>query len=277
MRQAVPLVPPRRARQPGALDTAPAARDTYGVGLFDRLLGRRLKPAATDALLVRGTMLLRVVGESYRQDALRAVARIATDATPYLDELDDYALEIAETEPRRWFRAALVREPDNPVDAGAVAVHASGIGLVGYLSREDAARYRRCFESAAKSGHPALACAAMLTGGESAKRSHGVVLTFSAPGHILRDLVGEEDDDARRDSVERRRGEQGERERSVYEAALAGDTWREIAEAHGYETPSGAYTAARRYAERHGIPPPPGRGRGRRPGQGRDRHVHSGH
>jgi hypothetical protein len=232
------------------------------MGLLARLFGRRERPS-TDALMVRGVMLLPVVGESYRQDALRAVARIGTDATPFLEELDDYAREAAETEGRRWFRAALVREPNNPKDPQAVAVHASGIGCVGYLTREDAARYEQVFASAAKRGFTALACPAMLTGGD-AGRSYGVVLAFSAPGYILQDLTADEREARQAETASRRRTKD-ERDRAVYEAALAGASWKTIAAEHGYETPSGAYAAAKRYAEHHDLPPPAPRQAKRRP------------
>jgi hypothetical protein len=128
-----------------------------------------------------------VVGESYRQDTLRRVAGVATDATPYLDDLDSGALDIAETEDRSWFRAALIREPTNPVDPQAIAVHASGVGLVGYLSREDARRYGDVVKAAEEQGFAALSCPAMLSGGEAGK-SFGVVLAISSPGDILDDL-----------------------------------------------------------------------------------------
>ena len=39
--------------------------------------------------------LLGIVGESHRQDALRALSRHTTDASPYRDELVDYAAEVA--------------------------------------------------------------------------------------------------------------------------------------------------------------------------------------
>jgi hypothetical protein len=99
----------------------------------------------------------------------------------------------------------------------------------------------------------------MLTGGEGVK-SYGVVLAIASPGHILGDLHGNERETER---VERRQAKD-ERERAIYEAALTGETWDTIAKAHGYETASGAMTAARRYAERHGLEVP-ARQRGRRP------------
>jgi hypothetical protein len=132
--------------------------------------------------------LLGIVGESYRQDQLHALASRTTDATAFRNDLVDYAAEVAETEPdRRWFLALLVREPDNPEDSGAVAVHAAGGGKLGYLKREVARRYAQVFKSLEKRGYDAAACPAMLNGGGD--KSYGVVLAISAPGCILRDLT----------------------------------------------------------------------------------------
>ena len=161
------------------------------MGMLDRLTGQLRRTSTTNVLSVRGSMLLTVVGESYRQDTLRAVARVATDATPFLEQLDEDAFEPGRSDDRRWFRAALLREPANPQDPNTVAIHATGVGLVGYLSREDAARYQPVFLSAEERGFGALACPAILTGGEG-WRDFGVVLAFSAPGSILRRLSSAE-------------------------------------------------------------------------------------
>lgn len=131
--------------------------------------------------------MLAVVGESYRQDTLQRVAGIATDAKPYLDDLADRPLEVAQTERRRWFRAALIREPTNPVDPQAIAVHASGVGHVAYLSRDDARRFGDVLEAAERRGFAALSCPAMLSGGDHGK-SFGVVLAISDPDDIMDDL-----------------------------------------------------------------------------------------
>jgi hypothetical protein len=163
------------------------------VGFLDRMLGRTPKPSAArklDAAIVHAGGLLSVVGESHRQDELRALSKRTTDASPYREELVEYAAEVAESEPdRRWFRAVLVREPDNPHDPEAIAVHAQGGGLLGYLSREDARRYAQVFRSLEKRGFEAAACPAMLMGGGA--KSYGVVLAISAPGYVLNDLTAE--------------------------------------------------------------------------------------
>ena len=49
--------------------------------------------------------------------------------------INDYGVELAGA------KAALVPEPDNPFDADAVAVWVDGRHQVGYLARDNAARY----------------------------------------------------------------------------------------------------------------------------------------
>src|SRR5438093_980632 len=73
-----------------------------------RLLGRRLTSRKADAIGVHAGDLLEVVGESYRQGALRRVAELATDSSPYLDDLTGRARKIAEGEPPR---ASSARSP----------------------------------------------------------------------------------------------------------------------------------------------------------------------
>jgi HIRAN domain-containing protein len=164
------------------------------VGFLDRVLGRTPAPGSVrklDAAIVHAGGLLGVVGESHRQDALSAISRQTTDAGPYRNELVDFAAEVADDEPeRRWFRAVLVREPDNPHDAEAIAVHAQGGGLLGYLKREDARRYAQVFQSLEKRGFEAAACPAMLMGG--GEKSYGVVLAISAPEYVLNALTADE-------------------------------------------------------------------------------------
>ena len=223
------------------------------MGFLDGLLGRAPKPAEApvrklNACVVHAGGLLGIVGESYRQDELRELSRRTTDASEFREDLVDYAAEVADNEPdRRWFLAVLVREPDNPKDQNAIAVHAQGGGKLGYLTRENARRYAQVFDSLDKRGYSAAACPAMLTGGGD--ESYGVVLAISAPGYVLRDLTADEREAARESTVRQK----GARGRAIYEAALAGETWEAIAQAHGYETASGAWTAARRYAEQNDL------------------------
>jgi hypothetical protein len=145
-----------------------------------------------NACVVHAGGLLRVVGESYRQDALRELAARTTEASAFRDDLVDYAAEIAASEPnRRWFRAVLVREAENEQDPKAIAVYAESGRRLGYLSREDARAYGQVFESLDKRGYNAAACPAMLNGGGGGK-NYGVVLAISAPGYVLNDLTAEE-------------------------------------------------------------------------------------
>jgi hypothetical protein len=87
----------------------------------------------------------------------------------------------------RWFRAALLREPDNPYDKNAIAVHGTGVGLIGYLDRQTALDYAPVFEELARQGYSVGACPAVLTGGGEGK-SWGVVLCLSAPDAVIGDL-----------------------------------------------------------------------------------------
>jgi len=242
------------------------------VGFLDRALGRtpehdpapepdQARTFTLDACVVHAGGLLGIVGESYRQDELRVLAERTADVSEFREELVDYAAEVADREPdRRWFRAVLVREPDNPKDSNAIAVYAQAGGKVGYLAREDARHYEQVFESLEKRGYGAAACPAMLMGG-GAGESYGVVLAISAPGYVLHDLTAEEREAVR----ESKAREKDARDCAVYEAGLAGETWETVAEAHGYKTAGGARAAAHRYAERNGLEMPAHRRGPRRP------------
>ena len=86
--------------------------DPTGVGLLRRILGRDSEDSpdvrSLNACVVHAGGLLGVVGESYRQDALREVATHTTDASAFSDDVVDYAAEVAAKEPhRRWFMAVL--------------------------------------------------------------------------------------------------------------------------------------------------------------------------
>ena len=78
-------------------------------------------------LVLEGDELVRVVGTSHYQDALRALTARA-----------------GEEEVRREAIAEFVPEPDNPHDPNAIAVHVDG-RLVGYLARAENARWRDVF------------------------------------------------------------------------------------------------------------------------------------
>jgi hypothetical protein len=146
-----------------------------------------------DALTLHAGGTVSVVGESHRQDALARVALAATGPEPYLDELKGRARSLARRE-GRWFRAALLREPGNACDENAIAVHTTGVGLVGYLDRQTALDYAPVFEELARQGYSVGACPAVLTGGGNGK-SWGVVLCMSSPDAVLGDLRAPPHDD----------------------------------------------------------------------------------
>jgi hypothetical protein len=144
--------------------------DPTCMGFLKRLReGSGKRPQTTSALTLHAAGRVSVVGESRRQDALERVARDATGPEPYLEELKGRAKSQARANDRRWFRAALLREPENPYDENAIAVHATGVGLVGYLDRQTALDYAPVFEELARQGYSVGACPAFLTGGGEGK------------------------------------------------------------------------------------------------------------
>lgn len=158
------------------------------MGFLDRLRKPKQESRTMTALTLHAGGTLAIVGESYRQDVLAKVAAQATDASPYMQDLKGKARGIAQKEAdRKWFRAALFREHGNPHDPNAIAVHAAGYGLVGYLDRETALDYAPVFEELQRRGVKVGSCPAMLTGG-GADKSWGVVLCVSSPEAVLSDL-----------------------------------------------------------------------------------------
>jgi len=160
------------------------------MGFLDRLRGRQSPRSYTgNAITLHAGQLLEVVGESHRQDALGQVAARCTDGVPYLADLSGRARKIAEGEPgRRWFRAVLICEPNNVGDRKAIAVYADGVGLIGYLNRDDAIDYQPVFVALRARGVAAGSVPAMLIGGEPGKPSYGVLLCLSSPTRIVQDL-----------------------------------------------------------------------------------------
>lgn len=106
-----------------------------------------------------------VVGESHYQDALR----------------DTWAAH----RPERNFTAQLVAEPTNTYDPNAVYVAFAGQKL-GYLPREDAAKYQQLILQIEATNHAAV-CDAKLIGGEGAQ-SWGVVLDLLPPTVAAKEL-----------------------------------------------------------------------------------------
>lgn len=113
---------------------------------------------------IEGDDLVRVVGVSHYQDALRELAGIESGA-----------------EVRHACEAALVAEPDNPHDPNAVAVHIEG-RPVGYLAREEAVRWQPIVQVVADHGS-AAAVDAMIAGrgSESGTPNLGVFLKLPTP------------------------------------------------------------------------------------------------
>jgi hypothetical protein len=128
--------------------------------------------------------LVDVVGESYRQDVLRALHTTGSGA--YLSEVGGRARRVAEDQfDGRWFRAVLRPEPANEHDPNAIAVDAESGGQVGYLSRANALAYQPVF---AELGIGRASCPAYLIGEDKPEQSLGVMLCLSPPDEILEQL-----------------------------------------------------------------------------------------
>ena len=129
--------------------------------MLKRLFGNSApKEIAISALdLSSGDFHLSVVGESHYQDELR---RIAAGRTKKRERVE--------------FRVVLIPELDNKYDPQAVAIHADQGGIIGYLSREEAAEYQPAIIAMKKTKSRYPACRAVLIGGYEGKPSIGVVL-----------------------------------------------------------------------------------------------------
>lgn len=112
-----------------------------------------------------GTFAVDVVGELRRQDVLAGVA----------ERLGRHGRAVT-------VDALLIPEESNPHDANAVRVEIEG-ALVGYLSRDNARRYRADLAAAGSAGAK-VRCKARIVGGfetESGERAHfGVRLDLPA-------------------------------------------------------------------------------------------------
>lgn len=100
-----------------------------------------------------GTYTLNVVGESYRQDAIRRC--------------------------REGHRVVLKREPENPHDANAVAVLRENGEQIGYLSRDNAEWVAEVMDK----GKQVEAKIKRITGGTRDKPSRGVVIEVDTAPH----------------------------------------------------------------------------------------------
>lgn len=159
------------------------------MGLLSRLIGRPQSRTAA-AMTVHAGALLPVVGESHRQDVLRRLSERTTLSTEFLEDLSGRARKLAdEKADGRWFRAALIREPSNEWDSNAIGVWADGVGMVGYLERDDAIDYQPIFDALERHGCNVASCPAFLIGGEPGKPSYGVMLCLSSPELICSELA----------------------------------------------------------------------------------------
>ena len=113
---------------------------------------------APEAVTLPGTEVVRVVGEASFQDTLLGL----TGGRRHYGGV------------RMAVVAHLVPEPDNPADTQAIAVHIAG-RTVGYLGREDAARYGPWVRTARARWGEATASATVVGGWE---REHGEVGFF---------------------------------------------------------------------------------------------------
>jgi hypothetical protein len=159
-------------------------------GFLGRLFGGKPQSQTAAAMTVHAGALVAVVGESHRQDVLRRLAQRTTGSAEFLDELHGRARKVGdEKHDGRWFRAALIREPSNEWDSNAIGVWADGVGLVGYLDRDDAIDYQIIFEALNRHGCAVASCPAFLIGGEPHKPSYGVMLCLSSPELICSELA----------------------------------------------------------------------------------------
>jgi hypothetical protein len=135
--------------------------------LFNRVTPSRVR---VDALLVEPDgNRVEAVGESHYLDAL-----VAITGRRHREQVRHPAV------------AALIREPDNPYDADAVAVHIDG-HKVGHLSRDDARAYQPVLVALA-ADRKVLACNVLVCGRE-ATPNLGVFLELPAPGDILDEIT----------------------------------------------------------------------------------------
>lgn len=108
-----------------------------------------------------------IVGESYRQTALR---------------------EISGGRRRRGeeviFDAVVYAEPSNPYDPNAIRVDDAQGRQIGYLAKEDAAAYQLLF-TALRAESRVGTCRAMLIGGTPTKPSLGVILDLEEHSELV--------------------------------------------------------------------------------------------
>lgn len=133
------------------------------MGLFQRSSRAARLPRGNFAPLPEDNFL-GVVGESHCQPALLRLRRRCVPG-------DDG---------RPTFPVALVAEPENPHDRHAVAV-VSEAGRVGYIARDQAARFSGTMALLRELGYDGGSCTGILNGGDAERPSIGVVLAVSYP------------------------------------------------------------------------------------------------
>jgi hypothetical protein len=153
------------------------------MGFLRRLLGVPEPPAPEASepkirrmpgvIFDRSPSRVAVVGESFRQDTLDALG----------GHRSDRGVE------RAQHMAALIPEPDNPVDPAAISVQIEG-RLVGYLSHTDARAYGPILDLVRAKGY-GVGCHASLLGGWERgpdRGSIGVVLHIGSPPELMAEL-----------------------------------------------------------------------------------------
>lgn len=150
------------------------SRTTQEASTLSNSLNRKPEVArSADRAIDVGTghgVTLGIVGESYRQTALRALAGTRL-----------------KTGQQVTFTAVLQPEPQNPYDGNAVRVESTNGSHLGYLSREDAIAYRDALTAIADSGAIAT-CNAKLIGGTEDKPSIGVMIDVRPPDELIANL-----------------------------------------------------------------------------------------
>ena len=141
-----------------------ASQSTPTVGAAAASPGRRID------LSTGHGFTLGIVGESYRQTALRA---LAGDRRRRGEEV--------------LFVAVLSPEHENEYDTNAIRVDVDRGSQIGYLSREDAVAYRDVLSAVAAQSAVAI-CQAKLIGGTPDKPSIGAMLDLEDPAELLKTL-----------------------------------------------------------------------------------------
>lgn len=136
-------------------------KDDHEMGFLRRIFGSGSATAAAGQrpVLVRGTETLEVVGESFYQESLRALAGGGGERV------------------RVPIAATLVAEANNRYDPNAISVWIAG-RQVGHLSRDDAAALRPGLLALQREHGAGIALSGVIAGGGDGRPSYGVFLEF---------------------------------------------------------------------------------------------------